>query len=308
MRVTRILTDAETDAICRENGVEPMARQGGPINLADFGLTAGDTTSDIKLSDRGYSYEDLTRKPDMVVTTVGGNVPKKRADVVAQAKKNAAKIGKFDTKTGSVSVHVKDVDADVVLSTNGLKHSLDRRFEVNAPVTVRAGTILQNSIRINELTPQHPDALSSYILIGAAKNEKGELYIVRSVVNHFSNEVVSMDVLYAFNAKTEPDLGIKKGTGWELIPNGSQQSAATITDSTISISELLDYVNEYFPDILPEEVLKHYGYDARPDGKLGESALFSDRSADSFSNRSLLSNASVDNLRQRGKRLPVPFL
>ena len=42
MRVKRILTDAETDAICRENGVEPMARKGGPIDLAEFGLTAGE--------------------------------------------------------------------------------------------------------------------------------------------------------------------------------------------------------------------------------------------------------------------------
>lgn len=43
MKVTRILTDAETDAICRENGVEPMKRQGGPIDLAKLGLEAGDT-------------------------------------------------------------------------------------------------------------------------------------------------------------------------------------------------------------------------------------------------------------------------
>ena len=32
----------------------------------------------------------------------------------------------------------------------------------------------------------------------------------------------------------------------------------SVTDSTISIAELLDYVNKYFPDILPESVLKHY--------------------------------------------------
>lgn len=42
MKVNRILTDAETDAICRENGVEPMKRLGGPLTeekLADMGLT-----------------------------------------------------------------------------------------------------------------------------------------------------------------------------------------------------------------------------------------------------------------------------
>lgn len=49
------------------------------------------------------------------------------------------------------------------------------------------------------------------------------------------------------------------------------------TGSTISIDNLLDYVNKYFPDILPEETLKHYGYDARPEGKLGKSALYQDR-------------------------------
>lgn len=46
MRVKRILTDAETDAICRENGVEPMARKCGPIDLEKFGLSAGDVVQD----------------------------------------------------------------------------------------------------------------------------------------------------------------------------------------------------------------------------------------------------------------------
>lgn len=38
---------------------------------------------------------------------------------------------------------------------------------------------------------------------------------------------------------------------------------------------MLDYVNNYFPDILPQSVLKHYGYSSRPEGNIGESALFS---------------------------------
>lgn len=38
---------------------------------------------------------------------------------------------------------------------------------------------------------------------------------------------------------------------------------------------MLNYVNNYFPDILPESVLKHYGYSSRPEGNIGESALFS---------------------------------
>lgn len=225
--------------------------------------------AEIKRSDRDYSYEALTNKPDMVVTEVGGNVPKNRADIIAMAKKNATSVGRFDPKTGSVSVHVKDIGTDVVLGTNGLKHGLEGRRTENAIVTLKAGEILQNSIRINELTPKKEEADGSYVLIGAARGSNGDLYIVRSVVNTFKHELMSMDVLYAINAKKENRL--------RSMRPGFQ---GPVTDSTISIAELLDHVNQYFPDILPEEVLKHYGYDARPEGKLGEDALYSDRDSD----------------------------
>ncbi|MEG2138262.1 MAG: hypothetical protein RRY64_06310, partial [Oscillospiraceae bacterium] len=43
MKVNKILTDKETDAICRKNGAEPMARQGGTLNLEKLGL--GETTA-----------------------------------------------------------------------------------------------------------------------------------------------------------------------------------------------------------------------------------------------------------------------
>ena len=42
MKVNRILDDAETEAILRENGIEPMKRVGGPIDLEKYGLKAGD--------------------------------------------------------------------------------------------------------------------------------------------------------------------------------------------------------------------------------------------------------------------------
>lgn len=241
-----------------------------------------------------YAYDSLVSKPDMAVTRLSGDVPGNRADVIYQAKQNAAKIGRFNPKDGSVSVHVKDIDTDVILGTAGLKHSLDRRFDVNAPVTVMAGSILENSVRVNEMTAQHPNANQSYVLIGAAQGSNGQLYVVRSVVNQFSNEVTSMDVLYAYNAKTEPTLGIKEGTGRETIPNGPRRNAATITGSTISISELLDYVNDYFPDILPEEVLKHYGHESRPEGKLGESVLYSDRDPEAVKRNQILERQNED--------------
>ena len=108
------------------------------------------------------------------------------------------------------------------------------------------------------------------------------MYVVRFIVNQFKNDLASMDVLYAINAKKE------------LAAQNAPRSAAkplSVTSSTISIAELLDHVNQNFPDILPEDVLKHYGYDARPEGDFGENVLYSDRDTESFSNRSLLANA-----------------
>ena len=44
--------------------------------------------------------------------------------------------------------------------------------------------------------------------------------------------------------------------------------------TTINISRLLDYVNRYFPDVLSEDVLRHYGHNERPSGVLGKAHLF----------------------------------
>jgi hypothetical protein len=256
----------------KQGGTKAKKTKKAVDTLANQTIAAQPKEAGIHNSDRDYSYEALTSKPDMMVTDVGGNVPKNRADVVAVAKKNAASVGRFDPKTGSVSVHVNDMDVDVLLGTDGLKHGLrrtkDAQNDANYIVTVKAGEILKNSIKVNEITPKKHNATGSYVLIGIAKNASGDMYIVRSVVNQFNNELASMDVLYAINAKKE------------LAATKSPRSTAeplSVTSSSISITELLDIVNQHFPDILPEDVLKHYGYDARPEGDLGENVLYSDR-------------------------------
>ena len=226
---------------------------------------------DIRYSERDYSYEKLISKPDMELTVLDGNVPNNRADIINEAKKKAAKIGKVNVKEKTVLVFVDDIERDILLGTDGLKHSLNRGKNLqNQPigiVTLNAGEIIKNSIRINELTPSKESATGSYVLIGAAK-DTDNMYIVRFIVNEYNNKLASMDVLYAINTKKEPDV---------LNAPRYANDSLSVTDSTISIAELLDYVNKYFPDILPESVLRHYDYDARPEGELGKDALFSDR-------------------------------
>ncbi|HJB75543.1 MAG TPA: hypothetical protein IAA37_07740 [Candidatus Eubacterium faecale] len=183
-------------------------------------------------------------------------------------------MGRKDS-SGNVYVYVNDTDTEVMLSKRGLRHSLDRRLSIIAPVTENIGPIIKNSVRINELSPEFETIKNSYVLVGIAKNQKNEPYVVSFVVNRASNEVMSVDVLYAVNAKTEP--------AGSLSPELSSQRDVSLTGSTVSISDLLDYVNRYYPDILPEDVLRHYGYTARPDGVIGESALYSLKEEDNTS-------------------------
>ena len=235
-----------------------------------------------KRSDRDYLYNSLVSKPNMKLTVVGNSVSGNRAEIISLAKRNAATIGKLDTKSGSVSVHVDDIGVDVILSTNGLKHGLRRiknaENNANFIVTLKAGEIIKNSIKINEMLPTKNEAIGAYMLIGAAKNSNGDLYIVRSVINKFSNELSTMDVLYAINAKKE--LAVLNA------PRLTKNSLSD-TNSTISISDLLQIVNKYFPQILPEDVAKHFGYKERPEGDFSDDMLYQDREALQSSLRSL---------------------
>ena len=284
--------DAKVGKTVLDNGTEVWS-MAITDSMKDSVLYEGQPKYSMPKVNSPYSYEALISKPDMVVTPVGGNIPTNRADVAQLAKKNAASIGKTN-KDGSVSVHVDDIDTDVILSTKGLRHGLRRTQDpLNKPnyiVTVKAGEILKNSIRINEITPAEENVKSSYVLMGAARDANGT-YVVRFVVNHFDNNVMAMDVLYAVNAKKE--LAATKSPRLTAEP-------LSVTSSTISIEELLDLVNQYFPDILPEDALKHYGYDSRPEGDLGDDALYKTPNSRGVSSRQLLADA-FDELVQNSK-------
>lgn len=239
---------------------------------AKFRYSRRDSDGSLREGQR-LTYDALVSKPDMPVTVVNSNISMSRAEVVSQAKKNALSYGS-QGEAGNPLIYVKDIGTNVLLGTKSLRHGLDRRFQVNATVSLHAGEIIANSVCINELVPKRQEADNTYVLIGAAKNQKNELYIVEIVVNSFSNEGTSMDVVYSINAKTEAE--IKTESAGSLSPRLTGLPA-TLTDSKISIATLLDYVNKYFPDILSMDVLRHYGMETRPKGELGTRAKYSRR-------------------------------
>lgn len=218
-----------------------------------------------------YSYEYFAKKQDMQITEIDDSQKynpdsKTRKNIVDTSINNAKKVGTVN-ENGNAVIHVDDIDEDVIIGKNGVKHGLDRRLNIVAPVILNIGNILKNSIRVNELLPKNENVSENYVLIGAAKGYKNDFYIIESVLDKYNNELQTINVLHSANTKKEA----ARLNDAEIADNKS-----TIrTTSTISIPDLLDYVNKYYPDILPEDVLKHYGYDSRPEGKIGESALYS---------------------------------
>ena len=101
-------------------------------------------------------------------------------------------------------------------------------------------------------------------------------------------------MLYSNNAKTTHEEVIEKESTGSFSPEITDESA-TLTDSTISIAELLDLVNQYFPQNLPEDALKHFGHDRRPDGDMADDMLYSDRDPAAITAPGLLINVSTEN-------------
>lgn len=103
------------------------------------------------------------------------------------------------------------------------------------------------------------------------------------MVNKYSNQLEEMDVLYAVNAKKRP-----AAQNTPTIAGNQLRSSG----HTISVKQILDLVNEKFPDIMPESLLNHYGHATRPNSNLSGSMLHSMRNVDNnMSNRRLLANA-----------------
>ena len=175
-----------------------------------------------------YTYEALIAKPDMMLAEIDDSAEytansTTRKNIVDNAIRNAAKTVGFTDEDGNVFVRVDDTGEEILLTTHGLRHGLDRRLSVNAPVTLKAGEILKRAIRINELSARNQNVSEGKIFLGAAKNQSGQIYIVRFIVERYTNELQSVDTLYAINAKKESAA---------LLPAISDESD-TLTDSTI---------------------------------------------------------------------------
>lgn len=210
-----------------------------------------------------YSYKAITSKPDMDIAVVSEDVPMRedgkfdRAAIRQMAINSLTKTKGYRYNNGSHQVFVKDTGRYVTVSRKALEHGLEGRKSYTYAVTSGIGPILQNAIRINELETKHSHAVGTYLLLSMAKSDRA-FYPVRFVVNQFQDghsEVEKANVLDVLHASWVKEM-VTDANGARSL---ERESSLAPSVTTISISDLLEKVKSVHSDILPQDVLDHFG-------------------------------------------------
>ena len=234
------------------------------------------SSRDMDTSVADYSYKTLTDKSDMAVTLINnenirtsdGRIDRRSA--IEKGLENVRQKNNPKNTEANSFVYIPDIDRNVLVTKDGLRHGLTRNAEATAKVTAKIGDILENSIKVNELLPRNTSK-GGYVLLGIGADESGNYYPTRVVVNNFSvDEVEVLDVLYAVNAKRRASSQMRQGF--------TENSAPLIKGSSkISIAELLNLVKDNFSDVLTDDVLKQFGAE-RKNSSLSDSIRYSTNS------------------------------
>lgn len=177
-------------------------------------------------------------------------------------------------RDGRHYVYVKDIDDYISVNSKAIEHGLSRGITVTAHITPRIGDILKNSIKINELSPRSSDVKQSFLMLGVAADDQGDIYPTRFVVNSYDDgssslgEVEVLNSLYSAKAQKNEARRTKYALSNRLKANAH-------SDFTISIAELLSIVKENYPQILSLDVLNNLGFQSRPDGDLSDEVVYS---------------------------------
>lgn len=225
-----------------------------------------------------YSYETLVQKPDIVVTQVPMRTVPTRGKKVKTSEIAHEIRAQMPTLHGPKSdqtyVHIPDLGRLVGVPQAGVVHGMagnktNSGTMSTAEVTYALPDILRNSVVVNELNPRPGSQEAySYVLFGLAERMDGKQYLVKSTVNHFSDNrsavesVEIYDVLKGIKARKTKDPQMEVFNSPEVMRSHTDNSAASISNAsepTISLAELLDVVKENYPELLPKSVREHYG-------------------------------------------------
>ncbi len=250
----------------------------------------------VKYSEREYSYEVLTAKPDMKVTQLkpihDSDMKKylKDRNLFVQEMMKRAKQGKNPKNTDTQTyLYCDDLEADILITRESFRHGAERYGAEYVKICSSISDILKTSIVVNELLPRETTK-GGYVLLGLAESEN-TYNLVRSVVNNKTWKLTDYDVLSAIKKS-----GIKKEDVEQLnVLRITSNSEGSSPSSVISIADFLNFVksqnlaNSVFSDDVLKNLKENRGSDS-----LSKSVVYSEREADPNPMRTRLSHIMED--------------
>lgn len=203
-----------------------------------------------------YTWDYLSSLPDIEIvdviesgfTQVEYTSELTRADIIKATRNNILKYNtQKNNNLGDKRLYSKGLNNNIEITNDGLKHGLRRlsRSGNNIAATVNIPAMIEKAIVINETSGERNNANSGFVMVGIFKKDS-ELFVTRFTINHYTNELEDVDVMYAMTTKKE---------------DAANKSASDdpITSSNIKVASLLDIVNKYYKNELSQDVLNHYG-------------------------------------------------
>ncbi len=250
-----------------------------------------DTNKDVAKQDREsnkntYSYDELAKKQDMVVSTneaVDIWKHKSSFDIVNKSLENLSQYKGVEFRNGHPVIINVDTKDKIQVTKSGLRHGIARKVnEPTAFVILNVGDAIKNGIKVNEAKGKRNNADSAYVLMGKMEDYSGNAYYYRMVVNRYKNNKMGdyyIDDLYAIKSKKE-ELG---GNAQEV----TAKADALYSSYNLKVSDFLNEVKDYYGESLSEDVNNHFG---RERGKSDiEELLYQDRNTNS--SREILATA-----------------
>ena len=235
-------------------------------------------------------------------------LPKLTEDEIEKYKKDSDLFGKDMRQIAASSnnqkntptktyLYCRDLGADVLITRDSFKHGAARMDAAYIAVCKNIADVLNNSIAVNEFKPRDITD-GGYVLLGMAETEDSYV-IVRSIVNKKTWKLEEYEELDAIKKKSikKEDVGFK--------PPHYIHTNGYGTSSIISIADFLNFVNtqNIANSVLPLDVINKLGTTRGFDQNVTPNLLYSDRSSNSLSNRTLLANALESAVNEGEKNL-----
>lgn len=236
--------------------------------------------SDYYTNSEIYSYDFLVSQKPMKTVFLpalskvkgeDGKINQKR--VIEFGRENAKKVG--EEIDGEIYVTNNYTGTKYRITNDSIRHGLNGdqyRLRTNARLGAVVGEIVQNAIPINGLKNTNPQTTGTYAMAAYTADSEGREFISIITVEQYSNAIVaidSYDVVHAISGRQKSSRDARLGTK----PQGLTPS--TNISASISISQLLNFVNSTYQSILSDDVLQKLGEKRNLKGYYSGRVLFS---------------------------------